>query len=363
MASYPPRITLNDIEATANYITTPDFTIAQELAGARAMLRQGVCNDNQHLKTRTKNGLQRMFVELHNRMGLTKKELQTFDEELELAIDASNNDLFDADRIDGGITVMMRIPGYSTQPIQTNDFTVDVYVPPREIIEGGEKFTEHVALMVQTFGEQIAIPYLHRFREHCHNEAIKAPNLAPMSSPGMVYHYGYLVLHSYHPRLPPTVHISVAAVVPVVSSGTGKTSQYIGCHQDPLGQSPSSLTAITKLKPKLAVASLVLPKSVAEPLLIRGFSPYPFPTIKAIYHIAEPDSPLVLKELTVPPGPQKVILSIGPNTDTILDVFELPDSLIPRLQVLMSTTRSTRWESALSGPEWGLTPKQASNVS
>src|ERR1700733_13196361 len=58
-----------------------------------------------------------------------------------------------------------------------------------------------------------------------------------------------------------------------------------------------------------------------------------------------------------------VIISFGPNTDNILDQFQLDDSLVPRLHVLTKKVRSTGWEAMLRTPYWGLTYERASNLS
>lgn len=57
------------------------------------------------------------------------------------------------------------------------------------------------------------------------------------------------------------------------------------------------------------------------------------------------------------------LLSIGPETDNVLDRFRLSDSLIPQLRVLAQTVRSSRWESVLHSREWGLSMEQAANIS
>ena len=58
-----------------------------------------------------------------------------------------------------------------------------------------------------------------------------------------------------------------------------------------------------------------------------------------------------------------IIISLGPNTDNILNWFQLDDSLVPRLHVLTRKVCSTRWEAVLRTPHWGLTYEQASNLS
>ena len=57
------------------------------------------------------------------------------------------------------------------------------------------------------------------------------------------------------------------------------------------------------------------------------------------------------------------IITIGPKTDAAIDQFGLLDSLIPRLHNMTRTIRSSRWQRALQGPEWGLSHEQALSLS
>jgi hypothetical protein len=57
------------------------------------------------------------------------------------------------------------------------------------------------------------------------------------------------------------------------------------------------------------------------------------------------------------------IISIGPQTDAVLDHFKLDDAIIPRLRVLTRKVRNTQWESVLRTPQWGLSYEQASSLS
>ena len=56
------------------------------------------------------------------------------------------------------------------------------------------------------------------------------------------------------------------------------------------------------------------------------------------------------------------IISLGPNTDTVLDRFGLSDQVIPRLRELVATVRSSRWEVTLRSSPWNLNYKQAVNL-
>ena len=57
------------------------------------------------------------------------------------------------------------------------------------------------------------------------------------------------------------------------------------------------------------------------------------------------------------------LISIGPHMDAVLDHFHLDDALIPRLRVLTTTVRSSKWEIALRNPQWGLNYEQAFSLS
>ena len=58
-----------------------------------------------------------------------------------------------------------------------------------------------------------------------------------------------------------------------------------------------------------------------------------------------------------------VLISIGPNSNAVLDRFGLGDDLLPRLHTLVRTTCSSHWEAVLRSSPWNLTPKQALNLS
>lgn len=57
------------------------------------------------------------------------------------------------------------------------------------------------------------------------------------------------------------------------------------------------------------------------------------------------------------------IISIGLHTDAVLTRFNLDDSIIRQLRVLVTTVRDSRWESVLREPGWGLSYEQAVSLS
>lgn len=87
------------------------------------------------------------------------------------------------DLIDGGISLMLRCPGYrSDSTLSLEDVTVEVYVSPRELAKGGKEMSERVALLVQEFGKHLALPHLHLFQARCLVENVKA-----LPAPGALF--------------------------------------------------------------------------------------------------------------------------------------------------------------------------------
>lgn len=80
------------------------------------------------------------------------------------------------DRIDGGITLLMRCPGHLTsEDVTVENITIDVYVSPRELSETSSEIDKHTALLAQSFGEDIVLPHLRRFAARCRVEKVVPP--------------------------------------------------------------------------------------------------------------------------------------------------------------------------------------------
>ncbi|KAG6912462.1 hypothetical protein DXG01_014379, partial [Tephrocybe rancida] len=86
------------------------------------------------------------------------------------------------DFIDGGISILLRVPGQAfANNVGVEELTVDVVVPPRERSETGKEFSKTVAILIQTFGYNIALPYLKRFQDRCAAEGVTVlPTPAPL---------------------------------------------------------------------------------------------------------------------------------------------------------------------------------------
>jgi hypothetical protein len=83
------------------------------------------------------------------------------------------------DCIDGGITLLLRCPGYLAPEECVENVTVDAYISPGELRDGGQMMHERVALLIQSFGEDLVVPHLKRFSVRCQTE-----NLVPPPKPG-----------------------------------------------------------------------------------------------------------------------------------------------------------------------------------
>jgi hypothetical protein len=57
------------------------------------------------------------------------------------------------------------------------------------------------------------------------------------------------------------------------------------------------------------------------------------------------------------------LISIGSNTDAMLDRLKLGDEILPELRALVRTVRSSRWEAVFMSPKWNLARGQAAMLS
>jgi hypothetical protein len=57
------------------------------------------------------------------------------------------------------------------------------------------------------------------------------------------------------------------------------------------------------------------------------------------------------------------LICIGDETDALIDLFQLSDSVIRRLRILVCMVRNSRWEKELCGQDWGLDKEQARRLS
>jgi hypothetical protein len=152
--------------------------------------------------TRTTGGLHPLYIALRGIRGCSREEK----EEVDALLMGTMRDLFDIvsttfflcfakcpvmismkaatlDKADGGITLVLRCPGQRATSVE--DLTVDTYISPRELKEGGKELSKHIALIIQAFGADITLPYLHRFAKQCLTEQIEPP-FSPSKLPNYI---------------------------------------------------------------------------------------------------------------------------------------------------------------------------------
>jgi hypothetical protein len=82
------------------------------------------------------------------------------------------------DSVDGGISLFLHCPGFKAdQKLSVADISVDLFISPRELVEGRIEMSKAIALMVQSFSDHVALPHLCSFQLQCKGEGIKAPPL------------------------------------------------------------------------------------------------------------------------------------------------------------------------------------------
>ncbi|KAF8344862.1 hypothetical protein F5887DRAFT_1075057 [Amanita rubescens] len=148
---------------------------AHSQAASRAVLRHGRHNDGSENATRACIlGLHPMFFGLNNLAGLVPDNPRARKELLHETLADAMDTLASLDRLDGGITLMVRCPGYCVESgfKAVEDITVDAYISPHEVYVGRSGIQEHVALLVQKFATDVVVPHLHRFTERCMEEGV-----------------------------------------------------------------------------------------------------------------------------------------------------------------------------------------------
>ncbi|KAG1740118.1 uncharacterized protein EDB91DRAFT_1082100 [Suillus paluster] len=99
---------------------------------------------------------------------------------MEAFADAALQDVFDAlamqDQLDGGISILMRCAGSEAlESHSPEQYTIDLYITPREYREVLEHIGGDVSALVQAVGKEFVIPHLQRFSQCCRIEGIIPP--------------------------------------------------------------------------------------------------------------------------------------------------------------------------------------------
>ena len=302
------------------------------------------------------------------------------------------------DCIDGGLTMLMRAPGYwINEMIHMEDLAVDVYFTPHEVLEGSDQLKSDLTIFIQTFGQGLLMPYLHRLKSHAKAEA----TTPQMSLPGMIFFSPINSLSltpslanipqlvdvdgGWLPRFPTNTRThwqlrcwdaplnkprhsdarvnegglgGASSVVPdnptIASSPTISSSPTVSERDDDFWNEASTVAdvaeqrALTQLgaspSPEPPALSQALPKSLATQISMSG-DLVPAPVISGL----------------ICGGTDCIaIISFGENTDRALADLNLDDKVIPQLCTLIVSIRNTKWETALTSSKWGLSPQEAS---
>jgi hypothetical protein len=213
------------------------------------------------------------------------------------------------DRIDGGITMCLRLPGtWPTARIRGSvtlkDIVLDVYLPPREIEEYSSRLEQPVAAIAHIFAEEIAAPHLRQLRIR-----------SKLS--------GVTVLPALHPVVQPSNAADSTRRSQLIPPSIQQGSAYFRFRTHAHGA----------LKKSRAIHDFMVADDTAS--------------ASAFKHVEKP-------AVEVHGKPLDILLSLGPHTDDVLDAYGLDDALIPRLRQMVLTVRHTRWIQVLQEDGWKL---------
>lgn len=80
------------------------------------------------------------------------------------------------DRLNGGISLLICCAGIKAGPnISPEQIPIDLYITPREFQETGQHIGGDIAVLVQAFAQEFAVPHLHRFTQCCATEKVQPP--------------------------------------------------------------------------------------------------------------------------------------------------------------------------------------------
>ncbi|KAG2744798.1 hypothetical protein P692DRAFT_20743077 [Suillus brevipes Sb2] len=335
------RFTMSSLAALHNSARfVPGFSNNERQAAARALLRHDVHIDGAHYQTRTIGGLHPLYIGFNEPTNETDRTL-THSELTEAAL----QDVFDAitlqDRLDGGISLLIRCAGgEATASISPEQFPVDVYITPRELQESQARIGGDMAVLVQAFAQEFAIPHLQRFTARCAIENVKPPR-----------HFTAAHISASGPQHLPLPTVATGARVQCSAQAPKAFSSVL---QSPL---PSLDSAAIRHAVELEAKStkktvLSLPRSEIRQRRLADVFAKPGPALSR--HGGLICDPFIS---------ETPLISIGPNTDVALDQLKMGDENLPRLRSLVGSVRSSRWEAVLRSPAWDLTYDKASILS
>ncbi|KAG1900179.1 uncharacterized protein F5891DRAFT_1188877 [Suillus fuscotomentosus] len=338
-AGFTNRFSMSSIAALYTSQFAEGFSNNERQASIRASLRHDAHIDGAHYWMKTAGGLHSSYISFNPAVEQTEQRVLTQDDLLEAALQDVFNAITMQDRLDGGISLLIRCGGIEAGPnISPEQVPIDLYITPRELQETGQRIGGDLAVLVQAFAQEFAVPHLHRFMQRCTAENVKPPK-----------HF-------------PATHISPNGpqYLPAPMVATGACIQ---CSAQAPHVFASALQALSDAKvPNTSSAAICHGVTSAMQHQIRQRQP-----ADVFLSSRNPGDSLVAGQSdTLRGGTNSVgpaLISVGPNTDAVLDRFKLGDEILPKLRVLASTVRSSRWESVFRSPKWDLSYEQASLLS
>ncbi|KAG6372114.1 hypothetical protein JVT61DRAFT_8828 [Boletus reticuloceps] len=359
------RFTIAAMEAIHASSFAQGFSDDVRKSAIRAILRHAVHEDGMHYHTKTPGGLHPAYIGFNPASAEAGPRGKTPNFKRAL-VEAHLQDVFDAvtmqDRLDGGISLLIRCPGFDAGPdIAPDKVTMDLYVTPRELLRN-ERVSGDTAVLVQAFCQEFVIPHLQRFIKRCNVESmqapskphlyaepvsLKGPNHLPVNANPLV---SRIQCTAFHPATAATDMATDDARYPSPSAAIYKLA----------GATPKAkkVTSRTLTTPS---ANMVESEAMPETLRHRR-QPRPADAFllssKEIFAAAKP---LMVSSDSSPPG--SALISIGFHSDAVLEWFKLGDDILPRLHKLITTVRSSRWEAVLVAAPWNMSREQAFNLS
>ncbi|KAF8122130.1 hypothetical protein EV363DRAFT_1301427 [Boletus edulis] len=150
----------NSVAGLCGTLFKDNFTVLQRLAASCALLRHGGLHPSYF-------GF-REETEGSTRLSLAHEDFK---------------EVVQQDRLDGGISVLLRCLGFTAQQqLAPEDIVADVYITPHVLHAAPQRMSEGIALLVQGFCQEMALPHLHEFTKSCDIEdigPIPPPSHAP----------------------------------------------------------------------------------------------------------------------------------------------------------------------------------------
>ncbi|KAG1739230.1 hypothetical protein EDD22DRAFT_752256, partial [Suillus occidentalis] len=124
------------------------FSNNERQASIRASLRHDAHVDGTHYQMKTAGGLHPSYIAFNHAVEQTDQKVLTQDDLLEAAL----QDVFDAitmqDRLNGGISLLIRCAGIDAGPnITPEQVPIDLYITPRELQETGQRIGGDIAVL------------------------------------------------------------------------------------------------------------------------------------------------------------------------------------------------------------------------